>query len=42
MFDANTVNQPAIEPENDGFWTREQAEAHMREFLASLATAPLI
>jgi hypothetical protein len=36
MFDANTVNQSATEPENNGLWTQEQAEAHMREFLASL------
>jgi len=40
MFDADTAKQPTTEPENDGFWTREQAEAHMRGFLASLPPPP--
>jgi hypothetical protein len=41
MFDANTVKQPATEPESDRFWTREQAEARMRELVASLPSQPL-
>jgi hypothetical protein len=40
MFDANTAKQSATEPESDGFWTREQAEAHMLEFLSSLPPPP--
>lgn len=40
MFDANAVNQPTTEPESDGYWTREQAEEHMREVLASLPPPP--
>ena len=40
MFDANPMNQPTTESEDDKHWTREQAEEYMREFLASLPPPP--
>lgn len=40
MADAKAVDQPASESESHEHWTRERAEEHMREFLASLPPPP--
>lgn len=40
MADTKAVDQPASESESHEHWTRECAEEHMREFLASLPPPP--